>query len=198
MCLESQWFFHIHFLLDYTIQESCLDIHLVYFPLHDYFQCKYGPNGSVPHHRCKCLFVVYAFFLWESSCYESFLVSHDVVIFCMLDLVDPYGRYYGLPFRSRYRILDIILLELVHSFPFFLAASWKVLHQWCRSIVLHNWTVSEISSLKVSSYYSSSWILYWIVVTYSLEQVSSFFACMGLCMLYFLQVKCICMVRNIS
>ena len=38
-------------------------------------------------------------------------------------------------------------------------------------------TVSEISSLKVSSYYSSSWILYWTVVTCSSEQVSSFFAC---------------------
>ena len=48
----------------------------------------------------KCLFVVYAFFLWEASCYVSFLVSHDVAIYCMLDLADRYGRYYRLPFRS--------------------------------------------------------------------------------------------------
>ena len=105
---------------------------------------------------------------------------------------------YELLFRSLYCILDIILLELVHSFPFFLATSWKVIHQWCLSIVLHNYTMFEISSLKVSSYYSSSWILYWIVVTCSSEQVSFFFACRQLCMLSFLQVKCICMVRNIS
>ena len=76
------------------------------------------------HHWCKCLFVVCAFFLWEALCYESCLVSHDVAIYCMLDLVDPYGRHYGLPFRSRHRILDIILLELVlfdHSLlPFLL------------------------------------------------------------------------------
>ena len=58
----------------------------------------------------KCLLVVYAFFLWESSCHKYFLVSHDVSIYCMLDLLDPYGRYYELPLRSRYRILDIILL----------------------------------------------------------------------------------------
>ena len=29
---------------------------------------------------CKCLFIVYA------SCYESFLVSHDVSIYCMMEL----------------------------------------------------------------------------------------------------------------
>ena len=49
---------------------------------------------------CKCLFTVYAFFPWEASCYESCLVSHDVSIYYMLDPVDRYGRYYGLPFRS--------------------------------------------------------------------------------------------------
>ena len=41
------------------------------------------------------------------------LVSHDATIYCMLGLVDPYGRHYGLPFRSGNRILDIILLEPV-------------------------------------------------------------------------------------
>ena len=35
---------------------------------------------------CKCIFVVYAFFLWKSSFYESFLVSHDVSIFYMMEL----------------------------------------------------------------------------------------------------------------
>ena len=35
---------------------------------------------------CKCLFIVYAFFSWEASCYESCLVSHDVSIYCMMEL----------------------------------------------------------------------------------------------------------------
>ena len=58
---------------------------------------------------------------------------------------------------------------------FFIA--WKALHQWCRLTVSHNYTVSVISSLKASSYYSSSWILSWTIITCSSEQVSSFFSC---------------------
>ena len=50
----------------------------------------------------------------HSLCLLSCLVSHEVAIYCKLDLVDPYGRHYELPFRSRHRILDIILLELVY------------------------------------------------------------------------------------
>ena len=41
-------------------------------------------------------------------------------LLCTLVLVDPYGRYYGLPFRSRDHIVDIIphdqLLFFDHSF----------------------------------------------------------------------------------
>ena len=90
--------------------------HLVYLPSHTY---TYGYNGTVPRHWCKCLYVFYAFFLWEASCYECCFISHDVSIYFMLDLVDPYGRHYRLPFRSRHRILDIIPLD--HSLlPFLL------------------------------------------------------------------------------
>ena len=35
---------------------------------------------------CKCFFVVYAFFSWEALCYESCFVSHDVSIYCMMEL----------------------------------------------------------------------------------------------------------------
>ena len=128
---------------------------------------------------CICLFVIYAFFSWEASCYESCLVSHDVAIYCMLDLVDPYGRHYRLPFRSWYCILDIILLELVFTF-FLVTSSWM-----------------EGSALMMSlhsSYYSS----FWNVVSCSSEKVSFFFSGRRLCMRSFLQVKCICMVTNIS
>ena len=52
-------------------------------------------------------------------------VSLDVAIYCILDLIDPHGRHYGLPFRSQNRILDIIphdqLILFDHSLlPFLL------------------------------------------------------------------------------
>ena len=61
---------------------------------------------------CKFFFVVYAFFSWEASCYESFFISHDVSIYCMMEL---WTSLQVLILRP-----DIILLELV--FPFFLVA----------------------------------------------------------------------------
>ena len=67
--------------------------------------------------------------------------------------------------------------------------------QQCHIIAL---CLRPLLYLKVSSYYSSSWIISRTVVTCSLEQVSSFFSCRRLYR-SFLQVKCIsCMVRNIS
>ena len=42
----------------------------------------------------------------------------------------------------------------------------------------------SLISLKVSSYYPSSWILYWTVVTCSSEQVSSFFSCRRLYVIF--------------
>ena len=111
---------------------------------------------------CKCLFVVYSFFLWEASCYKYCLVCHDVFIYYMLDLVDPYGRYYKIPFRSRYRILDIILLELVHSFPFFLAIAGRFcindVAQQCHIIAL---------CLRPISFFESIIILFFILYYFS-------------------------------
>ena len=145
---------------------------------------------------CKCIFVFYAFFQWEALCYESFLVSHDVSIYCMLDRVDPYGRHYKIPFRSWYYILDIILLELVFSFLscWLLLHRWKVLHQWCRSTVSHNCTVSKASWILWKYHHI---LLYLSSLVLRNKSHPSF-------LVYdftrsFLQVKCIsCMVRNIS
>ena len=110
-------------LLIYVLSHGrLLSSYKAFFNLHAWFflSCVLTSSG------CKCLFIVYAFFPWEASCYKSCLVSHEVDIYCMLDLVDSYGRHYGLPFRSWYCILDIILLELVFSFPFFLVTSSKL------------------------------------------------------------------------
>ena len=146
---------------------------------------------------CKFLFVVYAFFSWEASCYESCLVSHDVSIYCMLDLVDPYGRYYGLPFRSRCCILDIILIELVLSFPFF--HNWKDLHQWCRSTVSHNYIVSETSLFLWKYRYLILHLgLFLKLSSLVLRNKSHLSFLVYDCTPFFLQFKCTsCMVRKI-
>ena len=84
-------------LLMYVLSHGCLlSSYKALFNLHTwvFLSCVLTSNG------CKCLFIVYAFFLWESSCYKSCLVSHDDAIYCMLDLVDPCGRHYRLPFSS--------------------------------------------------------------------------------------------------
>ena len=57
----------------------------------------------------KCLFLVYAFFLWEASCYEPCLVFLDVSICIMLDLVDPLWSHDRLLLWPCNSLLDIIL-----------------------------------------------------------------------------------------
>ena len=57
---------------------------------------------------------------------------------------------YEVPFMYRYCILDIILLELLHS--------WKVLYQWCRyirHIILH----LELSSLVLRNKFHPSFLV---------------------------------------
>ena len=127
----------------------------------------------------------------ESSCYKYFLVSHDAAIYCMMDLVDPYGRYYRLPFKSRWYILDIILLGF-----FFIAGRFFIndVAQQCyittlclrsllwkyHHIIIHLGLFLELSSLVLRNKSHPSFLV-------------------GDCTRSFLQVKCIsCMVRNIS
>ena len=87
---------------------SCKD----FFHLHTWFylSCVSTPTG------CKCLFVVYAFFSWEALCYESCLVSHDVSIYCMMELRTSlhvsilhsrhHSSWTGLPFILGYFFMD--------------------------------------------------------------------------------------------
>ena len=110
----------------------------------------------------KCLFVVYAFFSWEASCYESCLVSHDVAIYCMLELADPCGRHY-----------ELRLSHPRHHSSWLLLHSWKALHDVAQQCHI---TRVCLRPLEVSSCYSSFWIISWTVVTCSSEQVSSFFS----------------------
>ena len=75
----------------------------------------------------------------------------NIAIWCILDLIDPYGRHYRLSFRSWNRILDIILHDKLllfhHSLLPFLPScfftSWKDLYQWCHSAMPHKWILFE-------------------------------------------------------
>ena len=69
---------------------------------------------------CKCLFIVYA------SCYESFLVSHDVSIHSMMELwtslhvsiIRPrhHSSWTGIPFLLRiFYINDVTILVILFS-----------------------------------------------------------------------------------
>ena len=61
----------------YVLSHGCLlSSYKAFFHLYTcfYLSCVLTSGG------CKCIFVVYA------SCYESFLVSHDLSIYCMMEL----------------------------------------------------------------------------------------------------------------
>ena len=138
----------------YVLSHGCfLSSYKDFFNLHTwvFLSCVLTYNG------CKCLFVVYAFFIWEASCYESYLVSYDVSIYCMLNLVDPYEIHYILS-------LDIILLELVlfdHSLLPFLLVYFFIARRLCINDVAHQYHITRVClrPLEVSSYYSSFYIL---------------------------------------
>ena len=117
-----------------------------------FFSCVLTPTG------CKCLFIVYDFFLWESSCYKYFLVFHDVTIYCMLDILYPYGRHYGIP-------LDIILLELVlidHSLLPFLLVYFFIGGRLCINDVAQQCHITRVCLRPLALFRSLS-ILFFIL-----------------------------------
>ena len=129
-------------------------------------------------------FLFYALFSWEASCYESFLVSHDVSIYCMLDLSYPLWTSLQvlIPHPRHHSSWIGTLLPFLLGY-FFIARRLCIndVVQQCHITTL---CLRPLLSLKVWSYYSSSWIIYRIVITCSSEQVSSFFSCMRLYMIF--------------
>ena len=96
-------------LLMYVLSHGCLlSSYKVFFHFHTWFflSCDFTSSG------CKFLFVFYAFFSWEASCYKSCFVSHDVSIYCMMELwtsldvsiLHPrhHSSWTGLPFLLGY------------------------------------------------------------------------------------------------
>ena len=99
----------------YVLSHGCLlSSYKAFFHLHTWFflSCVLTSSGY------KCLIVVYSFFPWEASCYESCLVSHDVSIYYMMELqtslhvsiLHPrhHSSWTGLPFiLGRFCINDV-------------------------------------------------------------------------------------------
>ena len=94
--------------------------------------------------------VVHALFFREASWYKYCLVSHDVSIYCMMELRNS---------------LHVLILHPRHHSPwtgllFILGYhSWKVLHQWCpciRHIILD----LELSSLVLQNKSHPSLLVY--------------------------------------
>ena len=109
----------------YVLSHGCLLISCkAFFHLHTWFflSCDFTSSG------CKCLFLVYAFFSWEASCYESCLVSHDVSIYCMMELQTSF---------------HVSILHPRHH------SSW--------TIILHKLEGFASMMSLYSSYYSSFW-----------------------------------------
>ena len=142
---------------------------------------------------CKCIFIVYAFFLCEASCYKYYLVTY-----CMLDIADPlrtslqvsisHPRYHSswigilLPFILGYFfIAGRLCINDVSQQCHITGVSLRPLlfHWKYHHIILHLGFFLELSSLVLRNKSHPSFLV-------------------GVCMRSFLQVKCISMVRNIS
>ena len=123
----------------YVLSHGCLlNSYKAFFHLHTWL-CMSCDFTSI---SCKCFFVDYAFSSWEASCYESCFVSHDVSIYCMMELWTSLQVSIIRP--------DIILLELEGSASMmslhlsYYSLSWNCRHLFFRTS-LH-------SSLLVGDY----------------------------------------------
>ena len=150
-------------ILMYVLSHGChLSSYKFFFHLDTSFflSCVSTPTG------CKCLFVVYAFFFsWEASCYKSCLVSHDVSIYCMMEL---------------WTFLHVSILHSRHhsslnDLPF-------VLGRFC---------INDVAAFVILFFILNCHYLFFGTSLILLLLVRDFTRS-------FLQVKCICMVRNIS
>ena len=137
-----------------------LSLYNAFFNLHKIFflSCVSTPSD------CKCIFVVYAFFLWEASSYESCLVSHDVAIYCMMELANTVSRHHS---------------SWTGTLLPFLIGYFSIAGRICINDVTQQCHITWVClrPLEVSSYYLLFWIISWTAISCSSEQISSFFSC---------------------
>ena len=123
-------------------------------------------------------------------------------LLCTLVLIDPYGRYYVLPFMSRNHIVYIIphdqLLFFDHRILFFILS--YILYPWWSSSFEVDLPLSEaLSSVTVSLTLGSFRFMFIELSSLVLRNKSHPCFLVGGCSGPFLQFKCTnCMVRTIS
>ena len=127
----------------YVLSHGCImSSYNAFFNLHTWvcLSCVLTSSG------CKCLFVVYAFFSWEASWYESCLVSHNVSIYCMMELrtslqvsiLHPRHHSSFCIIRVNLELSSLVLWNKSH--PSFLVGdcTWYFLQVKCTSCMIRN------------------------------------------------------------
>ena len=85
--------FHIDLLLQITMEEGTLHIHVVYFPSLGSSNGQYQPDGIHPSYRSKCLIVVLALDLRIPFFHQPSLVLGCGPINNYFGFVDPFSLY---------------------------------------------------------------------------------------------------------
>ena len=91
----------VHLLLNDSIEECSLHIHLVNVPSHLRWERKNHPYGIIPCDRCKGLLIINPLYLWKALGNKSCLVLLHTPVSCLLNFVDPSRTHHWFPFWSR-------------------------------------------------------------------------------------------------
>ena len=98
--------------------------------------------------------------------HEPCFVFLDAAICCMLDLIDPHGRHYELPFRYQNRILDIILLDQLvffdHSLLPFILGYFFIAGRICINEVAQQSHINRVCMIPLY-FFESIVILFFIL-----------------------------------
>ena len=95
--------------------------------------------------------------LLEASCYESFLVSRDVCVYCMLDFVDPHPRHHS---------------SWIHTLLPFLLGYFFIARRICINDVTQQFHITRVC-LRPLSFFGSLVILFFILDDFSCPRWSS-------------------------
>jgi hypothetical protein len=86
---KAKQLLHEDHLLDLTIEEGRLHVHVVDHPREMSGDAQQEPHELQPHHRREHLLKVDALFLDVSFCHQMSLVLHYRPLFILLELEDP-------------------------------------------------------------------------------------------------------------
>ena len=79
--------------LNFIINKSSLDIHLVKFPIKNWSKRDDDSNRGIPGNRSKDLVIINSFFLREATSHKSSFEFFNTAICCMLYFVNPFRSH---------------------------------------------------------------------------------------------------------